>query len=612
MRNLLLLLSFAFITHNAFAQVKTYEEAGLSYEQATYFCEIITGKLVESDYYKTEKSSKEYGCYLYNCEGWSETAYKNAKESGEYNLDGVAVRYRICFDIQELVEKSKDDRIQKAKTKAERDRLEREAGRLYLEQNPNWRPGTQIVIGTTGNPDGPGTNSHVYTTTGTGVDDDLVYTSQKKRYSFNGAEVPYDHYCYTSKKCKPGKEERQKCQKCLSDPRWKKVSVSTTTTSSGNPSTSGTGKYRQHEQTDYDPDRGGKGGRGRYDDDYYDRRSDRDYRGRDYDDWKKRRNSNCDLYGIGCFDERDTDYLNRRYHSNAGAAGTCLTGFCQQSKTAQIMNGAGNILLGAGTFLGPLFSSNNMRRAVEAQSNAYMHNSNNALTASIYANDTRLAGYKAGLNACIGHREGYWDRLTEQEYGLPEWTEPECNGYGIDQFAGYNGYYNGNLGLYNPILGQGFTGGFASTALSPWFNSGLNGNFGNPSCMCISAPCNCGSIGGGVNNFFGPQWGNQGWGNAGLNFNAGLNVNPFMNYGSTGAFNPNFYGNSGGAFWNGGANFNAGINTGGNQFWNNGGVGNPYAGQSYMIDQQMNMNALQNQQMGMWGQQSYGPFFGVP
>ncbi len=388
-----------------------------------------------------------------------------------------------------------------------------------------------------------------------------------------------DHPCYASNQCKPGKEDRKKCQKCLSG--YDYVFQEDVAVSSDASADAGTGSGR-HDGT------GTGTGSGRHSSNS----SSRHGSGDAYDPdgiyfIRNGRKYYCTVAEYqrnprNCFSEDMYNDTNRRYLDSRMHAGSVCDGNCAQAKGAQIINSIANLGLGFGGMVGQIVSSNNARRAAGYQWDAFTANSNNMLASYQYGVDAQLAGYQYGLDRCIGHRENYWGQLVAQEYGLPNWTEPDCNGYMMDQFSGYNGMTQNPFGgVGNAFLGAGYSQGFLGGMIGPYGAGGINPFLNsNPSCMCISAPCPCANIGGGVG--------------AGINpfFNGGLNLNWNAGIGATMPW--------GGGSWGGGLNGGVGGFPGGF---------NPYAQQKDYYNSMQDL--MIQQQMGMYGG-GFNQFGGAP
>jgi hypothetical protein len=359
----------------------------------------------------------------------------------------------------------------------------------------------------------------------------------------------------------------RKCTRCLSDGGYE---VEVVTNSTG--SSDGGGRTSERDSSTSSSSDGGRRDR-----------SDRTSRDRTSSRTKEfcyQRNGTvqcCEYYRSKeeCLDSETILALQDLYWQRNSGSQYCA--HCQQSKGAQIINALGNLGLGWGGMIGTIVSSNNMRRAAGYQWDAYTANSNNMLDA-----------YKYGLDMCVGHQQGYWDMLVEQEYGLPEWSDPNCNGYTMGAFTGFNGQFQSPFGgTHNPYFSAGYSPGFMGGMIGP-HGVGAGGWGGNPACMCFQAPCPCSSIGGGVSPFGGF--------NGGINF--GVGGNPMM----MGGMNPMMGGQFNGQ-WNGSA---GGLypyqNQMGNNFFGGAGMYNPYAAQmDYQNHMMSNQQALMGGGMGPWG-----------
>ncbi|MFZ4714642.1 MAG: hypothetical protein ACOYL6_13055 [Bacteriovoracaceae bacterium] len=279
----------------------------------------------------------------------------------------------------------------------------------------------------------------------------------------------------------------------------------------------------------------------------------------------------------------------------------------------------------------------------------------NAMWANAYLGSNQAAAdaQKAGYEQCrLGH-QNYLDYLSKDS--LPGLTPDSygklnCNGYAMNQFAGYGGGFQGNGygGFGNPLLSAGYSPGFIGGMISPYggniggqygIGGGLYGNGGFPG---IGAGINIGGGWGGNGGFPGGNggwggnggfpggnggWGgnvgfpggNGGWGgnggfpggNGGWGGNGGINIgggfggnNP---WGGSYYGNPNGFGVGAGTVpWNtgGGGYFNGsgGFNGNGNGGWGNGGFGQGGFGdpnQSYYARMQSNMYGSQYQQQSL-------------
>ncbi len=220
------------------------------------------------------------------------------------------------------------------------------------------------------------------------------------------------------------------------------------------------------------------------------------------------------------------------------------------------------ILSGTAQVLGATIPSIMMYKGMKAQANAHLG-----------AQEAKWGAVATGFEQCQIMQSNFLDStyasMASNEAPWQQLTVPECNGYGIGQYANNQGWGNNGWGSWGNTWGSaGYSNGFQAAMYGPYGNYNLGnvtGMWGNPQAgLQMNGNFNLGQLLGLPNIAINGGWNGNGAWNNGWNggWNNGVNAN--SNWGWNNGWNNNSWRTPG---WNPNANlqFNANFNNG----WNN-------------------------------------------